>query len=349
MHTTSTSRFGSDLSTAMAFRLLLLLIVCGMAAPVHAQTKVGTTAAPFLEVGVGARSVAMGEASAALAQDVSAIYWNPSGIARMQGGEVAFEYTQWFADTQLQYVGAAVPAGGGVVGVHAYVFDSGEMEETTLLEEFGNGRRFDVQSLSVGISYARLLTERFSVGGTLKYVGESVAEMRASTVAIDMGIQYQLPFRGMRLGFAIQNFGSEMQLDGSDTSVRVDLDPNTTGDPDATIGNLRTREWDLPLVFRIGLSYDVVQSANHSLTLVTDANYPNNNDQSVAFGAEYGFSGLFFVRAGMADVFTSEARAENHLRLGAGIQLADRVRADYAWADRGDLGTVNRIGVGLMF
>jgi long-subunit fatty acid transport protein len=337
----------------MTRRIRFLPIACLLALacvlPARAQTKVGTTAAPFLEVGVGARSVAMGEASAALASDVSALYWNPAGAARLTASEVAFEYTQWFAGTQLQYAAAAVPAGGGTVGLHAYVFDSGEMEETTLLEEFGNGRRFDVQSLALGVSYARMLTERFSVGGTVKYVGENVAEMRASAVALDLGIQYALPFRGMRLGFAIQNFGPEMRLDGSDTAVRVDIDPNTTGDPDATIGNLRTRSWDLPLIFRLGLAYNVVQTQSHALTLTSDARYPNNNDQSASVGVEYGFADVFFVRAGAADLFTSEARGESHLRLGAGLKIANRVRADYAWADRGDLGTVNRVGVGLMF
>ncbi len=334
-------------------RLRCLLVVCCLVpliAPVQAQSKVGTTAASFLEVGVGARSVALGEAAAAAAGDVSAIYWNPAGIAAMTQAEAAFEYTQWFAGTSLQYAAAVVPVGGGQVGLHAYVFDSGEMDVTTVEEpgEF-TGERFSVQNLSLGVSYARSLTTNFAVGGTAKFITERISSMRASSVALDIGIQYRLPIQGLSMGFALTNFGAEMQLAGADAARRIDLDPNTSGDSDAIISNLNTRSWDLPLMYRIGVSYRVVDSPMHQITLATDARYPNNNDRSMSAGAEYGFQRLLFLRAGYANLFLSETLGMGHLRLGAGLRIKDRFRADYAFADRGDLGRVNMVGVGLLF
>ena len=299
---------------------------------------------------MGARSVALGEAAAAAANDVSALYWNPAGAAQMTQAEAAFEYTQWFAGTSLQYAALVVPVAGGQVGAHVYVFDSGEMDVTTVEEpgEF-TGERFSVQNLSLGLSYARRLTPNFAVGGTAKFVSERISSMRASSVALDLGIQYDLPVEGLRLGFALTNFGSEMQLDGADVARRIDLDPTTTGDSDATISDLATRSWDLPLLYRIGLSYAVVRTGATSITISTDARYPNNNDRSVGLGAEYGFQNLVFLRVGYSNLFLPEDTGVGHLRLGAGLRLSDRFRADYTFADRGELGRVNMIGAGLMF
>ena len=86
--------------------LLAVLLFPTMAA---AQTKVGTTAAPFLEIGAGARGVAMGESQVATARDVTALYWNPAGVAYLTSGQASFQYNEWIAGTNLSYAAVAMP------------------------------------------------------------------------------------------------------------------------------------------------------------------------------------------------------------------------------------------------
>lgn len=334
-----------------ARRLLLgLAVLAAAAAPAQAQTKVGTTAAAFLEIGVGARNIALGEAAVSVADDVTALYWNPAGLSRLRGGEVTFQYTDWFAGSRLQYAAGAVALGSaGTVGVQLYVMDSGEMDVTTIEFEDGTGETFRVQDLALGLSYARALTDNFALGGTAKLVRSSVWRMTATALALDLGVQYDMPVDHLRMGFSIANFGSEMELTGDNTVVRVDLDPTTSGDNDGILANLDTRAWDLPLLFRIGLAYDVLRTRSTSLTLTSDALYPNNNQQYVNVGGEFGFMDLFFARAGYSNLFLDDATGQGHLRLGFGVKLADRVRADYAFADRGDLGGISTFGAAVRF
>ena len=330
----------------MQYAMVLIFLVL----PASAQSKVGTTAAAFLEVGVGARNVGMGESVSATVDDVTAMYWNPAGLVALAGGEVGFQYTEWYAGTSLQYAAGAVRMGNaGTVGVHVNLMDSGEMDVTTLEFEDGTGETFRVQDLSVGLSYARALTTNFALGGTLKYVRSSVWRMAASAVAVDLGVQYATPFSGLKLGFSISNFGGEMQLAGDNTTVRVDLDPQTSGDNDGLLADLDTRAWDLPLLFRIGVAYELLQTEQASVTLTTDALYPNNNYQYLNVGGEVGFRDLLFVRGGYSNLFLPDTFGQGHLRLGFGLQLAELLRADYAFADRGDLGSVNTIGASVRF
>ena len=337
---------------------LLTCAVLALAAPALgaltdgavAQSRVGTTAGAFLQVPTGARYIATGETAVATANDAGALFWNPAGIVNVPGGEVAFEHTEWVAGTQLEYAGGVLQLPGpGTVGAHFYLFNSGEMDVTTLDFEDGTGESFRVQDLSVGLSYARRLTDDFDIGGTLKYVSTQVFRSTASAVAADVGVQYRTPLNNMTLGFGIFNFGSEMRLSGDNTSIRTDLDPNTAGDNDGILANLTTQSWDLPLLFRIGVAYDALQAGNVRVRVASDAYFPNDNNQYVNLGAEVTLLDTVVLRGGLSNLFLDDTFGQGSLRLGGGIKIGGAVRADYAFADRGDLGMINSIGASVRF
>jgi len=332
---------------------LFSLVVMALCLPIlaMAQSKVGTTSAPFLEIGVGARNVAMGEASVSTANDITALYWNPAGLTNLKNVEVGFQHITWFAGTQLQYAACGINLGNaGAIGLSMYSMGSGEMEVRTLEYEEGTGETFNVQDLSIGLSYARALTDNFSIGGTAKLINSRLWRMSAKTMALDLGVQYQTPLKNLNLGFQISNFGGQLKLDGDNTSTRIDLDPLGTGDNDGLLGNLAVKSWDLPLVFRIGLHYDAVKTANSRLMITTNALYPNNNERSVNAGMEYAFREMFFLRAGMSNLFLPDAnRGQGNMRLGFGLMLGGKIGADYAFADRGDLGSTHIIGATIRF
>ncbi len=145
--------------------------------PVTAQevSKTGTTAAKFLSIGIGARANAMGGAFTAVANDASAMYWNPAGIAPLQKYEALFTYTKLFADINLNYFGAVIPVGElGVIGFNVTAVNIGEMDVTTEYYPDGTGETFNAGSYAFGLSIAKLITEDFSVGITAKYVREDI-------------------------------------------------------------------------------------------------------------------------------------------------------------------------------
>ncbi len=285
----------------------------------------------------------------ATAEGATALYWNPAGIARTPGGEVSLQHTEWIAGTRLEYAGAVISAGGGRVGVHAYLFESGEMDVTTLEFEDGTGEQFEVQDLSFGLSYARQLTDRFDIGGTVKYVGTRLFRTTAAAVAADVGIRYQMPFDGVTLGFGIFNFGTEMKLAGDNLARRVDFDSGTAGDNDGVLATLSTQSWDLPMLFRIGATYEAFSSDNVDVRVATDAYFPNNNNQYFNAGAEVTLAKTVHLRAGMANLLLDDTFGQGSLRLGAGIDIGGAIRADYAFADRGDLGNVSTLGATFSF
>jgi hypothetical protein len=338
--------------TVIMKKHLIIALIFGLAvtAPALAQKKVGTTAVSFLEIAVGARGMAMGEAHVAVANDVTSLYWNPGGVTQIGGSQVSFQYTDWIIDTKLNYAAAIFRVRPNMyVGAHFNSFDSGTMKVTDVLFPDGTGEVFRVQDVSLGLSYAQQLTEFFSMGGNVKFVQSTIWRMKASAMAIDMGFQYQTPFKNMNLGFSISNFGSEMKLQGDNTAIRVDLDPRASGNNDGILGNLGLRSWDLPLIFRIGLGYKIIDTPNQSLLITSDAVYPNNNNPYINSGVEYGFRNSFFLRGGYANAFLTDTEGLGHIRLGFGVKLADRISADYAYSDRGILGGINTLGATVKF
>jgi hypothetical protein len=327
---------------------LLFILIFAVPAMVNGQSKVGTTAGGFLEIGVGARGVGMGETIVAATNDVTSLYWNPAGITGIKGSEATFTHTSWIAGTTLNYAAIALEVPNiAHIGAQVYIFDSGEMEVTDIIFPDGTGENFKVQDIMIGLTAARQLTERFSIGGSVKYIQSTIWRMSASTIGLDLGMQYDTPLKNLRLGFNISNFGGEMQLFGDNTARRVDLDPSSSGTNDGLLANLAVRSWDLPLTFRLGFGYDVFRTQTHALLIVADALYPNNNDAYMNAGIEYAFNNLLFLRGGMSQIFLEDV--EGQLRAGFGLNIMNRIRADYAWSDRGLLGSTNMVGISVAF
>jgi len=76
---------------------------------------VGTTGSQFLKLGVGVRPVGMGEANAALSDDVNAIWWNPAGLCQVEHREITAMHNIWFEDIFFSNIGYCQPCLNGVV------------------------------------------------------------------------------------------------------------------------------------------------------------------------------------------------------------------------------------------
>jgi opacity protein-like surface antigen len=329
------------------FIVFLLSVAC-----IFGQSKVGSTAAPFLNVGIGPRAISMGGAFVATASDVSSLYWNPAGASRSNTNEAMFSHSSWFADINYNWAGAMLKLGdAGTVGLNLTYLDYGDMEITTLAEQDGTGQFFSAYDLSMGLTYAYNLTDRFSLGGTVKYIQSKIWNTSASSFAMDFGVLFHSDIYGLRIGATITNFGTEMQMDGKDLLVQHDIDPNNYGNNDQILATLQTDEFPLPLTFRIGLAMDVLNNEEHRITLATDALHPNDNDESVNVGAEYMFNNLIAFRVGYKSLFLDNS--EEGLTAGVGLNYNFTnefgVRVDYAYQDFGVLDYTQHFSLGIKF
>ena len=314
-------------------------------------TRGGTTAAEFLSIPIGARATAMGSAYTASVDDATALYWNPAGLGKVQTATFAAEYAEWLAEIDFNYVAVVMPTGFGTFGLGVTVLRTPDMEVTTITEQNGTGETFDASSFAFSLSYGRALTDKFAIGGTVKYITERIWNSEASGVALDIGTVFVTPFRGIRLGASISNFGTKMQIGGDDLLVVVDIDPNNRGNNESNRAELRTDAFDLPLTMRIGLAGEVLQSEQARLTLAVDALSPNNSDQYVNVGAELGMLGdLLMLRGGDSELFLEDS--PRSFTLGGGLRYdfaALGFALDYAYESMDFFNNVNRFTLAVQF
>ena len=340
------------------FVSMILACVLIAAAPPEANaqlfrstSKVGTTAGQFLKIGVGARAHAMGDAQVAVPGDISAMYYNPAALSRLQvNSELTFNHADWLADIDYDFFGGILPLGDiGTLGLSIVSLSVPEDIVRTVDFPDGDGRRWDASSLAIGLSYARNLTDKFSIGFNVKYVQEDIWSESASGIAIDIGTMYLSEVPGLILGASISNFGSRMRMDGRDLYFNEDPDGNVGSGPNNIPSQYRTGEYDLPLIFRIGVSMEVFRMDDLRMVTALDATHPNDNTEYLNGGAEIAWREIIFARVGYKSMFMRDSEQGLTWGLGFhyGIVNTATIKIDYGFADFGRLKDVQYISFGV--
>ncbi|MCX8057197.1 MAG: PorV/PorQ family protein [Ignavibacteria bacterium] len=331
--------------------LIFLILICHAFSQIGASlTKTGTTAAQFLKIGIGSRALGMGGAFVASSNDVSAIYWNPAGIALIENREAAFNHVDWLMDVSFDHASFAMNFGDfGTVGAFVGVMSMGEMLVRTVEKPEGTGEYFGAGAMTIGLSYARNLTQDFAIGFNAKYIREFIWHEIAQGFALDIGTLYRLQFLNeTRLAASISNFGTKMKLSGRDLLVLTN-----TGPGGANIINTEHQvdEYDLPLLFRIGVAVDAIKSEQMRLTIETNAIHPNDNTEYLNTGFEYAWNEKIFIRAGYKSLFERDSEQGLTWGLGLNYRLVDFVnlKFDYAYQDFGRLKNVHYLTLGVNF
>ncbi len=335
-------------------KFIILLIVIALQAAGFAGdfSKVGTASAQFLKIGVGARAMGLGGSFTALANDVSTLYWNPAGITNLQGFSFAVTHTEWFANISHDFAGVVYPlSSSDVIALNVVALNTGEQEVTTVTQPEGTGIFYDVSDLAIGFSYARALTDRFTVGMTVKYIQQNLYNESANTVAVDIGTYLRTGFHDLVIAMNMSNFGGGMQLEGRDLITITDLNNQVSGNynPDA---ELQTEKYPLPLIFRVGIAMDLVggndpifDSESSRFTLAIDGVHFNDNSEKVNVGGEYAWNENIFARLGYKINYDVE-----EWTFGVGLKFnigGNQVGFDYALVDFNDLGKVSQISLEL--
>ncbi len=330
----------------------LLLLSCAAVETAGAQTKIGTSAAPFLGIAVGPRGVGLGGAFVAIANDASALYYNPGAISQPGYSQVLVSHTDWLVETSFDWVGVMLALGdGSALGISVTQLNYGEEMLTTEFNQNGGEETWTATDLAVGLSYARNLTDKFSIGGTAKYIQQRIWNESASSMALDVGLKYKTDFNGLTIGMSIANFGADMRLDGKDLYRNYDAEPTNSGNNATIVTQYKTEEFPLPLLFRAGISMDAFRSEEMTFTVAADALRPSDSAEMVNLGAELSWRETIYLRGGLKSLFLPESEESFTIGGGAKYELsgANAVSFDYAYQEFGKFGGITTIAIGITF
>ncbi|MDI6809752.1 MAG: PorV/PorQ family protein [Candidatus Eisenbacteria bacterium] len=286
--------------------------------------KVGTFGGSFLKIGIGARAAALADAYVAIADDASAIYWNPAGIARLTGRTLSVNHLALPADIAFDQAAYVFSPGffPGVIGFNARALTMDQMERRTVYHPEGDGTYFDAGDMAFGVTYARSLTDKFSTGINLNWIQSGLDEYTAKTQTFDVGTLYDTGFRSIRIGMCIQNIGSELKH--FERAARV------------------------PTTFRVGMSMNLMRNDVHSLLTSGEFSHPPDNQERASWAMEYSFNDYLYFRSGYKFNYDTEGfAAGTGVRFPTGAQAIAKV--DYAYNDWGTLGGTHRVSLELTF
>ena len=309
----------NPLVRCLATTLAAILVLALSAGAKDVHSDAGTSGFPFLKINVGARAVAMGGAFTGLADDESAIYYNPAGLAGTEENRFILGYHNYFTDIQSGLAGAIFRLDDqSTVGAYANYLNYGEFDATDVQ---GNetGETFGGGDLLLGVAYARNFGYNWKAGATVKFIYEKLEEYSATGGAVDLGIKYTGNRERLGLGLAVLNLGSQFSALGDE-------------------------KYGLPLSVRAGVSYRPI---GLPLVLVSDVIVPNDNDVDVAIGVEYHELSPIYFRMGWSS-FGSNYKIQGSdsnwagFAVGAGFDIKN-LHIGYALQGAADLGETHRI------
>lgn len=312
------------------------------------QVKLAQTGMKFLSVSTDARASAMGEALTSIHGSASAMFYNPAGMANLDRmADFTFGHTSWIADINYLHAGAAFQPFQddyyGVIGISVIAVDYGDFRGTIKANNeqgYLDVGTFSPKAFAFGIGYARSLSEKFAIGGNIKYVSQSLGtaiigftnsgdinegKYNADVMAFDFGIIYKTGYKSFNIGMSIRNFSRE-------------------------VGYIE-ENFELPLTFRLGASvnafdfFEQIDRGMHSLLISVDAAHPRDFAEQLFLGGEYTFMDMFSLRFGYS--FPQDERGTS---AGVGInqEIAGvRMGVDYAYAPFGLFDNVHRFSVNI--
>ena len=322
--------------------MLGLALNAGLA---QAQTKTGTAIAQFVGIEPSARIAAMGNAGVAVDDGIQSLYYNPGALGAASKTAVQFSHGFWFADIAYDYAAVVLPAGNwGNFSAAVTALNSGEIDVRTVSQPLGTGQRYSVQDLAIGLGYGRQITDRFSAGGQINYVSESIWHSSMHVFTASIGTSYRINNHGLTLGSSLLQFGTKGKFEGSDLAIQFDPDPSQAGNNSSLPANQFTGEFPVPILFRVGLSYPQRLSKSSRLLVAVDAFHPSDNTGGMNIGWEWTWKEAFSVRGGYQNL--SQQDSEVGLTGGVGVQGglgAQQYHVDYAWTYHAFLQGTHRV------
>jgi hypothetical protein len=274
----------------------------------------------------------MGEAYTALADDATALYWNPAGLASLENTQVHLMHNEWLSSVRQEFVGVAhaTEYGGFALGLTGLSMDEIERrDDTPTSTPLGHFSPFDI---AVHLGYGKALPRDTEIGFALKWIYSRLDEESTKGFLIDLGLRHKTVIPGLTLGAAILNLGGEFEY--------ID------------------ESFDAPLTVKFGGAYQLQRHPlgegeirlAYDLLLLSDSDTNSDSELGTSkslnarhhFGAEYEFRAYAALRVGYKAGYDSQG-----LSFGGGMRWGQFV-FDYAFlAVDNDLGNAHRMGLSL--
>ena len=300
--------------------ILLILLLLSSHTNAAVNSSAGTSAFSFLKIDASARAVSMGGAFTGLANDESALYYNPAGIAQFESKRFIASYHNYFVDMQSGFLGFIKPLSQEkyFLGLHITYLNYGKFIETDIAgNELGN---FSGSDIVVAGSFAFKKGHSWKFGATTKLIYEKIHDYSATGLAFDLGIKFSSDREYYNAGLMVQNLGLQMTALGDEKEK-------------------------LPLTVRAG---GAIKLKGLPLLLTSDIILPTDNNMALAVGGEYSQLKPFYIRAGW-NTFGSNYQAANSsdnwagLGLGFGFDFKEKMHIAYAFTPGAELGDSHRI------
>ena len=339
-----------------AYRLIglscvLCLMVCFV---VPAEGRgVGTSGSTALKIGIGARSAGMGDASVAVVDDVSSIYWNPAGLFHIRESQLSAMHIEWLDDIRYEWVGYAQPvASWATIAADVSYVSMGSIARTveSPTEGYEQDGTFSVSDLAGRIAIASKLYKGIIVGASFQIlkstVGfqdvtkEAIEDKTAQSTAINLGFLYNTPVPDLKVGCSFQNLGSQ------------------------TEAFIKEKE-PLPFGFRLGVGYETQVAGRKSELVEGEEAVDSEPEEPIGTLIAAMDLALFAdsssgMRMGLEYRFGNGLAARGGYRTGTGLDFpsglcggggykTETYQFDYAFVPYGDVGNTHRISFTIGF
>ena len=305
---------------------LAALFVAATAGPARAADP-GLTVLSFLKIGVGARAESFGEAYVAVAADASATYWNPAGLLGIERNDVQGSHLEWIQDLRQEYLAFGFHRGRHAFGLSFLGLFTGDLEGRT--DTGDRSGSFGYSDNAFSLSYAFGVSEKVGLGGTARYVRQSLVSVPNSVdgstesdfaldgLAFDVGGTWSTPVDGLAAAATVRSFGGQVGYDFDGAG-----------------------RFDLPTTLQAGLAYRRPDLGGGALTVAGDFVAARGDDGSVRLGAEYAYRGLFRLASGYKSGLDNE-------NVSFGLGYTKKVQVHYAFTPiYNDLGSSHQITLG---
>ncbi|MEW6096477.1 MAG: PorV/PorQ family protein [bacterium] len=306
----------SKIQNVNLLMVIILVILYSLNAEAKIYKKAGTTIAQVLEFGVGARACSMGEAFTGIADDFSAIYWNPAGISQIKDIEFNFMHNDWFQGIRYEFVSTIIPLEEelGAIGLSGIIL---KVDDIVGRDTAGNfTSNFQAKDSILSISFGQMFTEKLLWGATIKKINLKIENEESDEFVFDIGGLYKFQDSGLTLGAVIQNIGKKMKF-------------------------IQEKE-KLPLNFKLGISYKIPK---RRILLALDLNKSIASNIKFKLGTEIILTSISKLRFG----YNSSNDADNGFTTGIGFNIKDILELDYAYIPYGELGDTQRISLTTKF
>ena len=311
-----------------AIALMLLVSLSGSAA----AYEPGTAGLLFLRLGVGERAAAMGEAYTALANDATALYWNPAGLASLENTQLHLMHNEWLSSVRQEFAGIAhaTDYGSFAFGFTGLSMDEIERRESGLpsSQPLGHFSAFDI---ALHAAYARVLPSGLEAGVGVKWIYSRLDEENAKGFLVDLGLRLDSTIPGLSFGAALLNYGGKFSY------VDEEFDAPLT----IKFGAAQLLPYH-PATGDIRVAYDLLLLSDSDTESDAELGTSKSTTARHHFGVEYDFHGIAALRAGYKAGYDSQG-----LSFGGGLRWGSFV-FDYAFlAVDNDLGNAHRMGLSL--